>query len=155
MEADKKDIFDRIMLLPGLRLFYSGYARYKTVLLYIFFGGCTTFISIGTFVLFSAYFRINELIANVISWICAVAFAYVTNRIWVFTSKSSGKAVGREVVSFFTGRLFTLGMEELLIYVFVTLLSVNGVVVKILGQILVLILNYLLSKLWVFQQKEH
>ena len=153
MEADKKDVFDRLMSLPGLGIFNSYYIKHKLLLLYVFFGGCTTLISIGTFVLFSSFWGIKELVANIFSWVCAVTFAYVTNRHWVFTSKTKGAAAGKEAVNFFVSRLFSLGVEEVLIFLFVTLLAFNGVAVKILGQILVLVLNFLLSKLWVFHSK--
>lgn len=153
MDNEKLDIFDRIMLLPALRIFNGFYKRYKSVLLYVFFGGCTTLISIGTFVLFDSYCQMNELIANVLSWIFAVLFAYVTNRIWVFASNAKGKNIIKEMLSFFAGRLTTLGIEELILLVFVTLLSFNSIVVKVAGQVVVLLLNYFISKFMIFKHK--
>ena len=149
---DKLDIFDRIMLLPGLRLLYEPYKRYKSILLYIFFGGLTTVVSIGSFTLFDLWLHMDPLIANVLSWILAVLFSYVTNRIWVFESRKTGALVFKEMASFFAGRLVTLGIEELLLLVFVTMLSFNSVLVKTLGQIVVLVLNYLISKFLVFSK---
>lgn len=154
MSAENKDVFDRIMLLPGLRLFNGFYRRNKSVLLYIFFGGLTTLISIGSFVLFDSRLGMHTLIANVFSWICAVLFAYVTNRIWVFDSKATGRKVIGEMVSFFAGRLITLGLEEATLFVFVTVLAFNSTVIKVLAQLLVLVLNYLISKLLVFREKK-
>ncbi len=147
----KQDIFDKIMSLPGLRRLYPWYERHKQVLLYLFFGGLTTLVSIGSFVLADAL--VNELIANIISWILAVTFAYATNRIWVFQSQAQGREKGKEAVAFYTARLSTLGIEELLIFVFVTLLGCNSLLVKTLAQILVLIGNYLLSKFLIFKKK--
>ena len=147
----KQDIFDKIMSLPGLRRLYPWYERHKQVLLYLFFGGLTTLVSIGSFVLADAL--VNELIANIISWILAVTFAYATNRIWVFQSQAQGREKGKEAVAFYTARLSTLGIEELLIFVFVTLLECNSLLVKTLAQILVLIGNYLLSKFLIFRKK--
>ena len=146
----KRDIFDKIMSLPGLRRFYAPYEKHKQVLLYLFFGGLTTVVSIGSFALADMF--LNELVANVISWILAVTFAYLTNRVWVFGSKAKGREVAKEALSFYTARLTTLGAEELLIFVFVTQLSCNGLLIKILAQILILVGNYLLSKFLIFKK---
>ena len=148
-----KDIFDRIMSLPGLNRFYGLYEKKKSVLLYIFFGGLTTVVSVGSFMMAHTWLRMDALVANVISWICAVTFAYVTNRIWVFQSPVRGKAVLMEMASFFGGRLATLGMEEALLLVFVTWLHFNGLLIKVLAQFAVLILNYFISKWIVFKSK--
>ncbi len=148
----EKDVFDRIMSLPGLRRFYGMYAKHKSILLYIFFGGCTTVVSIGTFMLLDLV--MDALLANIGSWILAVSFAYVTNRRWVFASRVKGTAVGREMLSFYSGRLLTLGLEEALLLVFVTWLQFDSTVIKIIAQVAVLIGNYLISKLIIFRKTE-
>lgn len=153
MTNNNPDFFDRIMLLPGLRLFNGIYKKYKAVLLYIFFGGCTTVISIAVFYLFNYILQLNELAANVVSWIFAVTFAYVTNRTWVFNSEAKGKQIVKEILSFFGSRASTLIFEELLLLVFVSLLHFNGMAIKIGGQVMVLILNYVLSKFFVFGKR--
>lgn len=152
-DSSPNDIFDRIMRLPGLCRFYDLYARYKSVLLYIFFGGLTTLVSIGSFVICDSCLGITTLIANVISWICAVSFAYATNRVWVFQSSAAGKAILSEALSFFSGRLATLGIEEAMLLIFVTLLHFNSLFVKVIAQFVVLVLNYFISKLLVFRNR--
>ena len=82
MQEIKPDIFDKIMHLPGLRVFEPLYKKYKEVLLYLFFGVLTTVVSIGSYAFFNVTLGINELIANVISLVLAVLFAFFTNRIW-------------------------------------------------------------------------
>lgn len=149
---NEKDVFDRIMSLPGLRRFYGLYAKYKSILLYIFFGGCTTIVSIGSFVLLDPV--LGELLANIGSWILAVAFAYVTNRVWVFGSRVRGKAIWKEMLSFYSGRLITLGLEEAMLLVFVTWLQFNSTVIKVIAQIVVLVGNYLISKLITFRKAD-
>lgn len=146
-----RDIFDRIMELPGLRRFYKPYARHKEMLLYIFFGGCATVVSIGTFLAFDAV--MNELVANVLSWIITVGFAYLTNHTWVFRSQVKGKAVWKEMLSFYSGRLLTLGLEEGILLVFATLLGWNAAGVKVTAQVVVLVGNYVISKLVIFRKK--
>ena len=111
-------------------------------------------VSIGSYWLFVSVLGIDALIGNVFSWILAVLFAYVTNRKWVFNSTASSKTdILKEMLSFFAARLATLGIEELLIFIFINLLGLNSMVVKIGAQIVVLVLNYLFSKLIVFRKK--
>ena len=144
---DNPDIFDRILSLPLL----NPLQKHRGVLLYLFFGALTTGISIATFMLFDLI--THELVANLISWICAVTFAYVTNRRWVFQSQATGQQCLREMGAFFAGRLATLGLEEVLLLVFVTWLQFHSTFIKVVAQILVLVLNYVISKLLVFRKK--
>lgn len=154
MTENREDIFDKIMQLPLLKILEPFYKKHKEILLYLFFGGVVTIISIGTFQLSYAVLKINELIANVISWIISVLVAYTTNRTWVFRSTANTKsAVITEMLSFFGGRIATLVIEELIILVFVTLLKFNSLAVKLAAQIAVIVLNYIFSKLWIFKDK--
>lgn len=147
---EKRDIFDRIMQLPLLRLLYPFYKRYREGLLYLFFGALTTAVSWGSFYLFCYPFGWNEHIANLLSWVAAVLFAFFTNRTWVFAAKGN---VLREILLFFAARLTTLGLEEVFLLIFTTLLGKEAMPVKIVGNLLVLILNYVFSKLVVFRKR--
>ncbi len=150
---EKKDIFDKIMSLPGLRIFEPFYKKNKEVLLYLFFGGLTFLISVVTYAYFTMMFGMNELIANIFSWIIAVLFAFVTNKIWVFQSKNDTiLAFVREAVAFFAGRVATLVVEEVILFVFITMLQWNSLGVKIAAQVIVIVLNYVISKLLVFKK---
>lgn len=128
--------------------------NHRQLLLYIFFGGCTTVVCVGSFALFDSVLHIHELLANVYAWVLAVGFAYGTNRKWVFRSQTRGKAVWKEVSAFFAGRLLTLAMEEVLLLVFVTWLDFPGTAIKLVGQIAVLLGNFWISKCIVFQKKK-
>ena len=148
----KKDIFDRIMEWKFLRVFNPFYKKYKEVLLYLFFGGLTTVISIGSYAFFNIGMHIDPMIANIFSWILAVLFAYVTNRIWVFTNVANDlKGIVQEIISFFGGRVATLLMEEGILYIGIKLLGMNSILIKVLAQVLVVIANYIISKLFVFK----
>lgn len=150
----EKDIFDKIMALPLLRIFQPLYKKYKSVLLYLFFGALTTLVSILSFYIAGTTVGINEHAANVISWILAVTFAFVTNRIWVFDARcDTKKEFLSQMRDFYVGRLATLGVEELILLVFVTLMKLNKNVIKIIAQLAILVLNYLVSKLFVFKNK--
>jgi putative flippase GtrA len=146
----QEDIFDRIMMLPLLSKFAPFYKKHKSVLLYLLFGGLTTVVSIVTYALFLPV--VSPLIANIFSWVAAVTFAYVTNRTWVFASKEKGLAIIQEAFAFYGGRVFTLGLEEVVLYVFITLLFFPPLTVKVFAQVIVLILNYVISKLFVFKK---
>ena len=126
------------------------FEKYKELIAYVFFGGLATIVSIGTFWLFDRL--MNELLANLLSWMITVGFAYWTNRTWVFCSKAKGKAVWKELLAFYTGRLATLALEEGILLVFVTLLGWNAVLIKIAAQVLVLVGNYIISKLLIFKK---
>ena len=136
--------------------------KYKSIILYIIFGGMTTVVDWT--VSFSLYYLWGEAIeatpwlihgANTIAWAAAVAFAYVTNRIWVFKSKRRGfVAIAGEIFAFAGARVFTLLLQEALMAIFFTWLGFNEYLVKIVAAVLVVILNYFISKLLVFRKKK-
>ena len=127
------------------------FQKHKELILYVFFGGLATVVSIGTFYVFNLL--MHELVANVLSWVITVGFAYWTNRTWVFRSQVRGRGVWKEMLTFYSGRLLTLGLEELILLVFATVLAWNATLVKIAAQIVVLVGNYAISKLLIFRNK--
>ena len=149
----EKDIFDRIMEFPVLRIFNPFYKKNKEILLYLFFGGLTFIVSIASYAFFNIQLGWNALVANIGSWILAVAFAYITNRIWVFDSNAETTAdFIKEITSFVGGRVATLEIEELILFIFITNLGMNSMLVKIVAQVIVIVLNYVISKLIVFKK---
>lgn len=149
------DIFDKIMSFKILKRFQPIYEKHKEVLLYLFFGGLTVCVSIFSYFLFSEVMKIHELIANIASWILAVLFAYFTNSIWVFQSRpSTRKDFLKQISGFMGGRIITLLIEEIILFVFVTLLLYPGLLIKTLAQVLVIILNYIISKVFVFGKRD-
>ena len=152
MTEKKKDIFDRIMSLPLLNIFQPFYLKHKEGLLYPFFGGVSVLLNLLLFAVFNRWFMINELIANVICWLICVLFQFITNRTWVFDSaKNEGQSLMHQLFSFFGGRVFTLAVEELLLFVFITLFMFQPFIVKISAQFITIILNYIISKVFVFK----
>ena len=134
--------------------------KYKSIILYIIFGGLTTVVDWS--VSFTLYYLWGDAIeatpwlihgANVIAWVAAVTFAYVTNRIWVFESKRKGFfPIVCEIAAFAGGRVLTLLLQEAIMGVFCTWLGLNEFVFKIIAAVLVIILNYFISKLLVFRK---
>ena len=130
------------------------YISYKEVIHYLIFGGFTTLVNF--IVYFTAkWVGIAEWISNGIAWIIAVAFAYITNKIFVFESKATGKKeILKEISSFFACRAFSGILDIGLFWLLVEKLKFNDVIIKIILQIVVILLNYIFSKLWVFKKNK-
>ncbi len=151
MKMENKDIFDRIMSLKLFSPLYPFYKKHKEVLMYLFFGAVTTAVSILSFALFERV-GLDELVANILSWIISVFVAFVTNTLWVFEDTLKKNFVTK-IFKFYTARVSTLIIEELLLFVFIKLLFFNSLAVKSVAQIVVIVLNYVISKLFVFKNK--
>ena len=123
------------------------YKKYKEIIDYVIVGALTTFVSIASYWVLRLIIN-NYMINTIISWICAVLFAYFANRKYVFRSKSD--KILDEFSKFVGCRLLTLGMEIVLMYVFVSLFKINDMIAKIILQVIILILNYVFSKFFVF-----
>ncbi len=120
-----------------------------------FFGAWTTVVGLVTFWVFNNLVGVHELWSTTISWVLAVTFAFFTNRIWVFNSPTKGiNDFLRQMISFFGGRLFSYGVEMLIMLVFATLLKFNDILIKLIATIVVLIMNYIISKVYVFKEKK-
>ena len=125
--------------------------KYKELISYLFFGGCSFLLNVGTFALFNKACHLNEHIANIISWIITIIFVYITNKLWVFESNAKNyKEISLEFLKFVLGRVFTLLLEEAIIFIFITKLQYNSIVIKVIAQIVVIVSNYIISKLLVF-----
>lgn len=119
------------------------------IISYIIFGILTTLVNILVYFFFESVCDINYLISNIIAWFISVLFAYITNRIFVFESKNTD--IVKEIVLFYSGRLFSGVVDTALMYLFIDILTVNDFISKIVIQIIVVILNYLISKGIVFK----
>ena len=137
------------------------YLKHKEIINYLLFGGMTTVVSWGTYSLFVKAIGMSVGVGNVLSWICAVLFAFVTNKLFVFESKTWQPATAlREFVSFIGARLATGAIEWIGVPYFSThglthpLFGVKGLLAKIVVSIVVIILNYISSKFLVFIKKD-
>ena len=137
------------------------YHKYGEIIRYIIIGGLTTVVSLVTkyillFTILDAKNPLELQISVVISWIAAVSFAYITNRTFVFQSKS--KKIIKEISMFVSARVITLLMESLFLWFFITFLQLNSNLYVILwtlvSQVLITIGNYILSKFFVFSNKK-
>ena len=124
----------------------------KEVFLYLIFGILTFIVSITSYYCFCDILELNELISNILSWIVAVTFAFLTNRTYVFNAYvQTPNDFFKQMVKFYSGRFFTLILEEALLFIFVIVLSFPNMIVKIFAQILVIIANYIISKKIIFK----
>ena len=142
-----------------LKRIWDLYHKYEGIINYLIVGGMTTVISLAVkygllFTILDASDAMELQVAVIVSWIVAVAFAYVANRIFVFHSKS--KQYLKEISGFVAGRIATLIMEMVIMWFFVTLLKLDSnlwvIIWTIVAQILVIVGNYIISKLFVFKK---
>lgn len=132
------------------------YTKYKEIINYLIFGILSTIINLLTYyILILTILNPNnpfELqISNVIAWITSVTFAYITNKKYVFNSNETN--IKNEIIKFFSSRLTTLFIDMGLMLIFVTILKLNDKIIKLIIAIIIIILNYILSKLIVFKKR--
>lgn len=128
----------------------------KEVISYLIFGVATTIVSIVSYFIFARACKIEPVISNILSWIVSVLFAYITNRKYVFESKKTGKKeILKEMISFFGCRVFTGILDVGMFSIMVEAFKMNDGIVKIITQIIIIILNYILSKLITFRKKNN
>ncbi len=132
------------------------YHKYEEIINYLIVGLLTTVVSLATYFVCTSTFlnpqnKIELQIANIISWIFAVTFAYFTNRIFVFKSKE--KNVIKEASTFVGSRILSLLMDMFTMFIIVSVLHLNDKIGKLVSQVIVTIANYVLSKIFVFKKK--
>lgn len=145
----------------------SLYKKYEDIILYIIFGGFTTVVSWGSHFAMLKLFNAPTGAATTVSWILSVTFAFVTNKKYVFKSKTDTmKGFIAQMLSFYSARLASFGMELIIMLLcadvysefFCSLFGVdditNEMIFKVLANIIILIMNYALSKLVIFRNKD-
>ena len=144
------------------------FEKYKEVISYVFFGVLATVVNLVSFKIFNAVLGAHlYLLTNVISWLITVIFAYFTNKLWVFESKSwKAEVVIKELIGFFGARIFSLVVEEAGLWLMIDIMHMGKIswdifsfnldgnmFAKIIMQVVVVILNYVFSKLVIFKHK--
>jgi putative flippase GtrA len=127
--------------------------KHEELIKYLIIGVLTTVINYIIFAILVKLANIEMHVSNIIAWLVSVIFAYFTNKLFVFESKSFKlKVIGKEVLSFGAARIFSLGLEEVILYVFVNLLNMNELIIKLIANVIVIIVNYILSKFIIFKK---
>lgn len=134
------------------------YKKYHEIINYLIVGVFGTVVSIGTFALFMNL-NLGTVASNIISWIIVVILMYILNRLFVFEEHANDKAgIIREIVSFVMARIFTLVLETIVVWLGIDVLKFNSdfgvVAVKTFGQVLVIVLNFVFSKLFIFKNSK-
>ncbi len=130
----------------------SWFNKYREVLLYLFFGALTVLVNMLTFFILRSV-SVGVYVSNIIAWVMAVLFAFITNKLFVFESRGKGKKeTTKEMILFFGYRIVSLGFDMGSLYLLLDVLNSGEVLAKIVSNILVIILNYVFSKLFVFKK---
>lgn len=133
------------------------YKKYEELINYLIIGILTTIVSLVTYYLLTltildANNKVYLQIANIISWLASVTFAYFTNRKYVFKVKNKSNI--KECLNFYISRISTLLIDMIIMYIFVSILKFDNKIVKLIAQVVIIILNYILSKFIVFKSSK-
>lgn len=129
------------------------YEKHKDIIFYGIFGVLTTLVNIAVYWLMAHPFGLPTMPSTIVAWVAAVSFAYITNRKWVFHSQvHTREAIMKELAAFFVCRLATGVIDWACMYIFVDVLMWNDMLVKSAANVLVIILNYVASKLLIFRK---
>ena len=129
------------------------FEKYKQLCSYIFWGSCTTIVNYSIYFLFTDLLHIHHLISNVIAWVISVIFAFGVNKVFVFDSENWGANVaGREFLQFVSARLLSGAFETGMLFLFVDILLFPDSIIKIMASIVIVIMNYVISKLFIFKK---
>ncbi len=136
----------------------------KETVLYLIFGVLATVLNIVLFYLFINIWKMSTGLGNILDTIICILFQYFTNRIWVFESKNNGKEAIKEFIQFILARGLTAIIDQIFVvvgvdffvakYVSYSQQGIFSVGIKILSNIIVIVLNYIFSKLFVFNKKK-
>lgn len=140
----------------NIRTIKGLYLQYKEVINYLVFGVLATLVNFISYFIFSKLLRIEEVTSSGLSWFCAVLFAYITNKIFVFDSKTNTfKEFLKEAVSFFLARIVSGALCDVGTFaIMVKVLKINDIIAKFVTQVMVVILNYIFSKFIIFKKKK-
>ena len=128
--------------------------EHREILSYVFWGVMTTAVNYVSYTLLTELLHVHYLTSTVIAWIISVLFAYFVNKLFVFQSKGWGRKALRELWQMVASRLFSLGLEMAIMWFFVDTLHCNHLVIKLLANVVVVIVNYVLSKWIIFRPKK-
>ena len=127
--------------------------KYNELIMYGRFGVLTTLINLLTFYVLDKL-GVNVYLNNSIAWVISVLFAFITNKLYVFNSKdTSYKIIAKEGIAFFLARIFSYFVDMFTIFMIFQVMGINKMIAKIISNVIVIIINYLLSKIIIFKKK--
>ena len=151
-----EDFFLNMLEKIKLKKIADLYRVHKEGMRYLIFGALTTLVNIIAYALLYYVIHISNATSNVIAWILGATFAYVTNKLYVFDSKvNKGKELLKEILYFYGCRLLTLAIDEVIMIITVDKWAWNALLMKILANIIVIILNFIFSKILIFKNSNN
>ena len=144
-----RDIFDPLLDWPILKIFKPFYFKFKDELLYLFWGFVNFLISYVCFFVFYYWLGFDEVLTNTLSWIVGVITGYFLFAIFVF--KEHNTSIKEEFIKFASGRVFSLVVSEIITIVFSKVFHIDALITKIVCDVVTTILNYIVSKFFVFK----
>ena len=127
--------------------------KYNELIMYGIFGVLTTLINLLIFYVLDRL-GVNVYLNNSIAWIISVLFAFITNKLYVFNSKdTSYEIIAKEGIAFFLARIFSYFVDMFTIFMIFQVMGINKMIAKIISNVIVIIINYLLSKIIIFKKK--
>lgn len=130
------------------------FIKYKELIIYIIVGIITTLVNFTVYYVSTRIFNLSPYISNIIAWMIAVTFAFITNKLVVFKSMNKNtQTILKEGISFISMRLISLGFDMATMYIIISIMHWNDLIGKIISQVIVVILNYIFSKLYIFKSK--
>ena len=128
------------------------YEKYRETVIYLVFGVLTTVVNYAVYIPLYNFVHLPASVCNGVAWVAAVTFAYVTNKLFVFESKSWNSGVLGELLRFVGSRVTSGVIETVSLLVTVDILGWNGNIMKLFLAVIVIVLNYILSKFFVFKK---
>ena len=126
--------------------------EHREILSYVFWGVMTTAVNYVSYTLLTELLHVHYLTSTVIAWIISVLFAYFVNKLFVFQSRDWGWTALRELWQMVASRLFSLGLELAIMWLFVDTLRCPHTLVKLCANVVVVVVNYVLSKFIIFKK---
>lgn len=140
-------------ILSGGFIIINLHYKNKEFLYYVFWGAMTTIVNYICYFVFTGFFNIYYILSNFISWVITVVFAFLVNKLFVFYSKKIDfSTVLKEFSYFILSRLISLAVETIILFSIVDILKIDDFYGKTVAFIVVVFLNYILSKFMVFKK---
>lgn len=134
---------------------WGEYRKHEEGINYLIFGFLAFVLNYVLYFLFASMLQMHYMAATALSWLLTVVFAYWTNRTFVFKSQNKGaQSLGKEFIAFIGARVATEVMELAMMYIMVDIAGLNEYISKFVCQVIVILANYFLSKLWIFKEKK-
>lgn len=150
-----EEICLKILEKLHLKLLADWYRKHQEGMRYLIFGALSTVVNIVSYTVLYYLFHISNAISNILAWVIAATFAYITNKLYVFNSKVNTKIeLLKEILYFYGCRLLTLAIDEGIMIGTVDKLGWNALLMKIIANIIVIILNFIFSKILIFKKQD-